>query len=100
MAAEAGIKIVAGDTKVVAFEIIDLESPEPRILARLRVRNPRGIVTALTLDVPGIRIAKDKARGGPLANPGVVSGIASVGLFLPLAAGMLWRRSQRSRRQR
>jgi hypothetical protein len=34
--------VVANQTKVIAFEVVDLESPEPSLEATLTLRNPRG----------------------------------------------------------
>lgn len=59
-------------SRVIAFEVVDHESPEPQLRARLRVRNPHGVVTVLNLDVPGLRIAAERARGGPVARPALV----------------------------
>ena len=83
---------VSGETKVIAYEVVDVGSPEPRLYARLTVTH-RGRVTPLTLDVPGIRIAEEHAPRGPLAF-----GVAGVTL-VPLAMGLGYLGVTRRKRQ-
>ena len=53
---------VAGDTKALAFEVIDVGSPEPHLKAKLRVKGGHANVEKLLeLDSPGVR--KHHRRG-------------------------------------
>ena len=52
---------VSGQTKVIAFEVVEVGSPEPRLEARLRVRRSNGKETALDIIVPGMRMYRGKA---------------------------------------
>lgn len=73
---------VAGETKVVAYEVVEVGSPEPRLDARLKVKH-QGKVTTLDLSVPGIRKAKERAPRGLLAGDVLAAG-GSLALGLPL----------------
>ena len=53
---------IAGEAKVIAFEVLDLESPPPHLKATLRIRH-NGRVHALSLETPGHRKGKDRGRG-------------------------------------
>jgi len=78
---------VSGETKALAFEVVETGSPEPRLNARLRLRH-HGRVNVLDLDVPGIRIAQQHAPGGPLASGLSDTPLASALLVLPAAAAL------------
>jgi hypothetical protein len=77
---------VTGETKVVAYEVVDVGSPEPKLDARLKVKH-QGKATTLDLSVPGIRKAKGGAPKGPLAGdlvpvaPVVAMSFLGVGLW-------------------
>ena len=57
--AQAG---VAGDTKIVAFSVEDLQSPPPHRTAKLKIRH-KGKTVNHQVDVPGHRKGKDDVRG-------------------------------------
>jgi hypothetical protein len=46
---------VSGETKVVAFEVMETGSPEPGLSASLTLGGPHGNVQALKVEVPGVR---------------------------------------------
>jgi uncharacterized repeat protein (TIGR01451 family) len=46
---------VSGETRVVAFEVVETGSPEPQLSASLTLRGPHGNVEALEVEVPGLR---------------------------------------------
>jgi len=60
---ECAQTFVAGQTKVVAFDVLETGSPEPNFKATLKVKGPKGKVHALDLNIPGKRVAKGKAKG-------------------------------------
>ena len=51
---------VSGETKVVAFDVVETGSPEPELSANLTLGGPHGSVEALEVEVPGFR-----ETGGP-----------------------------------
>jgi len=51
--------MVAGETKVVAFEVVDLQSPPPHLKAKLKIKH-KGKTYNDELDIPGKRKGKDK----------------------------------------
>jgi len=87
---------VTGETKVVAYEVVDVGSPEPRLDARLKVKH-HGKVTTLDLSVPGIRKAKGHAPRGPLASDLVP--LAPVMAMAFLSVGGLWGARSRLRKR-
>jgi hypothetical protein len=79
---------VTGETMVVAFEVLEVGSPEPKLKLKMKVKH-NGKVTALDLDVPGVRKYKERGPKGPFAGdllgtPLVLALIfpASLGAFL------------------
>ncbi|HTH74594.1 MAG TPA: S8 family serine peptidase [Trinickia sp.] len=50
---------VAGETKIVAFEVLDLQSPPPRLTAKLKIKH-KGKTVNDQLDIPGKRKGKDR----------------------------------------
>ena len=58
---------VSGETKVIAYEVVDVGSPEPRLNTHITVSH-RGRVTTLCLEVPGVRAGIDPAPGRPLVS--------------------------------
>jgi hypothetical protein len=74
---------VTGQTKVVAYEVVDVGSPEPKLDAHLKLKH-KGKVKTVDLSVPGIRKGKKHASTGPLAG-----GFAAVplALMLPVTIG-------------
>lgn len=59
--------IVLGEAKVIAFEIVETGSPEPHLKARFKLRH-NNRMKVIDLDVPGLRVARQKARRGPLST--------------------------------
>ena len=57
--AQAG---VAGDTTIVAFSVVDLQSPPPHLTAKLTIHH-KGKTVNHQVDVPGHRKGKDDVRG-------------------------------------
>ena len=58
---------VAGETKVVAFDVLMTGSPPQFALdARLRAKGPNGKVQTLDLSVPSVVL--EKAKGKPFRN--------------------------------
>lgn len=55
----------SGESKVIAFELLEIASPEPKIKARITVEGPTGQTKQLDLDIDGIRQATKKANGRP-----------------------------------
>ena len=53
---------VAGDTTIVAFSVVDLQSPPPHLTAKLTIQH-KGKTVNSQVDVPGHRKGKDDARG-------------------------------------
>jgi len=51
--------LVAGETKVIAFDVVDLQSPPPHLKTKLKIRH-KGKVTNTQIDIPGHRKGKDK----------------------------------------
>ena len=83
--------LVTGETKVLAFEVIDVGSPEPRLTATLRARSPHGQLTEIILSVPGIRVAEEHAPPdgpgrGPLSNGLLGGSLASTILLVSVAS--------------
>ena len=54
--AQAG---VAGETKIIAFEVLDLQSPPPHLTTKLKIKH-KGKTVNDQLDIPGKRKGKDK----------------------------------------
>ena len=52
---------VAGDTKVLAFRVVDLQSPPPHLTAKLKIRHKGRSVNA-QLDIEGHRKGKDHVK--------------------------------------
>jgi hypothetical protein len=50
---------VAGETKIVAFEVVDLQSPPPRLTTKLKIKH-KGRTVNDQLDIPGKRKGRDK----------------------------------------
>jgi hypothetical protein len=50
---------VAGETKIVAFEVVDLLSPPPRLTTKLKIKH-KGKTVNDQLDIPGKRKGRDK----------------------------------------
>ena len=91
---------VSGETKVLAFDVVETGSPEPQLTARLTVRSPHGAVTALNLGVPGIRVARERAPRGPFSSlPGAGTG-ASFALLFPVVIGVTEFGRRRTRRSK
>ena len=87
---------LTGETKVVAYEVVDVGSPEPKLDARLKLKH-QGKVTTLDLSVPGIRKARQHAPRGPLTGDLLTIAPALAMACVGLAG--LWRvRRSRSRR--
>jgi hypothetical protein len=59
---ECAQTFVAGEVKVVAYEVVDLESPEPTLTAQLSVGHPGGAITHVDVEIEGVRL--------PLASEG------------------------------
>ena len=57
--AQAG---VAGDTTIVAFSVVDLQSPPPHLTAKLTIQH-KGRTVTHQVDVPGHRKGTDDVRG-------------------------------------
>ena len=53
---------VAGEAKVVAFQVQQFGSPEPDAKATLKVKNAKSSAKVVTLDIPGMKDATKKAR--------------------------------------
>ena len=51
--------IVADETKVIAFDVVDLESPPPHVRTKFKIKH-KGKLHQFDLDVPGHRKGKDK----------------------------------------
>jgi hypothetical protein len=60
--AECVQTLVANETKVVAFEVVDLESPPPQVTADFTIRH-KGQVHAFELVTPGHRQGRDEPSG-------------------------------------
>jgi hypothetical protein len=57
---------VAYETRVVAFDVVEVGSPEPFLAATLHVRGGHaGTERDLELGIPGTRLYKDRPAGGP-----------------------------------
>ncbi len=95
---------VTGETKVVAFEVVDIGSPEPVLGALLTVEH-EGKVTEVDVEVPGVRSYVDASGdtsqqpaqsagsgggGGTLVWPAVAA-LAGVSVML-LGGIFIWRR--------
>ena len=65
---------VTGETKVVAFDVIEVGSPEPKLKAKLKLKH-KGKVKTLELDVPG------KRNYPPGPPPGRGRGPTAVAVF-------------------
>jgi hypothetical protein len=50
---------VAGETKIVAFEVVDLQSPPPHLTTKLKIKH-KGKTVNDQLDIPGKRKGRDK----------------------------------------
>ena len=77
---------VAGETKVVAFDVVEVGSPEPKLKAKLKVRGPNGKVKELDLDVPGIREYKDKKEKEKEKSPHSTQGSTAAVTVFPGAS--------------
>ena len=53
---------VAGETKVIAFQVQDVGSPEPNVKARIQLRGPKSVTKNIILDIPGMKEATKRAR--------------------------------------
>ena len=53
---------VAGETKVIAFAVLDLQSPPPHLTAKLKIQH-KGKTVNTQVDVPGKRKGKDDLHG-------------------------------------
>jgi hypothetical protein len=75
---------VAGETKVVAFEVVEVGSPEPRLDAHLKLKH-KGKVSTVDLSVTGVRKYKERpgrGAGPPVAaamSPGIAGLVLVVG---------------------
>ena len=54
--------LVADESKVIAFDVVDLESPPPHVKTRFKIKH-KGKLHQFDLDVPGRRNGKDKKPG-------------------------------------
>jgi hypothetical protein len=55
--------IVANEPKVVAFEVVDLQSPPPHLKAKFKILH-KGKVRKFNMDTPGHRRGKDRPGRG------------------------------------
>ncbi len=69
---------VSGETKVVAYDVVDIGSPEPVLGAVLSVRH-EGEVTQVDVEVPGERIYVEEAPAQPAQLPDTGAGDAGGG---------------------
>jgi hypothetical protein len=53
------VQIMANEDKVVAFDVVDLQSPPPHLKAKFKIKH-KGKLRQLDLDTPGHRKGKDK----------------------------------------
>ena len=49
---------MAGETKVIAFDVVDLQSPPPHLTTKLKIQH-KGKVTNTQIDTAGHRKGKD-----------------------------------------
>jgi hypothetical protein len=92
--------LVANESKAVAFEVVDLQSPPPHVKAKFKIKH-KGKVHKFGLDTPGHRKGKDhpgKGKGRDNnPNAALLPEVDVVGLALVAAVGAAGRVSRRNR---
>ena len=56
------VQTIVAETKVIAFEVVDLQSPPPHMKAKFKIKH-KGKRHNFDLDTPGHRKGKDKRKG-------------------------------------
>jgi hypothetical protein len=92
--------LIANETMVVAYEVVDLQSPKPHMKTKLKIKH-KGRVHKFDLETPGHRKGKDKpdkGQGGGNNHPADV--LPAAGVMGPVLLAGVWAAGQTRHRRR
>jgi hypothetical protein len=92
--------LIANETMVVAYEVVDYLSPKPRMKAKFKIKH-KGKVHKFDLETPGHRKGKDKPDKGKGGGKKPASGLLpGAGIMAPVFVAGVWAVSQTRHRRR